>query len=138
MFITSIAYDYYKAYVTAFIEVDGAPVTVFGKPPVKHIVRAVNIMCLIECFIYILTCILWMIQVWKFINIFFLLNFFFFFSPPFLFIPEFFPHEKIMLQAALFFKEFKIKISRGGRRDRLTKKPQKTKKTKKKTHSGRS
>ncbi|KAL9645687.1 hypothetical protein ABK040_003420 [Willaertia magna] len=49
MFITSVAYDYYKGFVTAFIEItDKTDVQLFGKPPVEKIVLLVNIIALIE------------------------------------------------------------------------------------------
>jgi len=49
MFITSVAYDYYKGFVTAFIEItDNTDVPVFGKPPVHRIIPMVNIIALIE------------------------------------------------------------------------------------------
>eukprot|EP01027_Heterolobosea_sp_BB2_P007031 GEZU01010518.1.p2 GENE.GEZU01010518.1~~GEZU01010518.1.p2 ORF type:complete len:102 (-),score=15.31 GEZU01010518.1:42-347(-) len=62
MFWTSIAYDYYKAFVTAFIEVDGTPVGLFGKPPLKIIKPIVNALCIFEVVIYILTTIFYLIQ----------------------------------------------------------------------------
>lgn len=49
MFITSVSYDYYKAFVTAFIEINGAEQeTIFGKPPVEKVVPLVNSVALIE------------------------------------------------------------------------------------------
>ena len=49
MFITSVAYDYYKGFVTAFIEItDNTDVMVFGKPNLKKIIPMVNIIALIE------------------------------------------------------------------------------------------
>jgi hypothetical protein len=49
MFITSVSYDYYKAFVTAFIEINGAEQeTIFGKPPMEKVIPIVNTVALIE------------------------------------------------------------------------------------------
>ena len=49
MFITSVAYDYYKGFVTAFIEItDNTDAMLFGKPPVAKIIPFVNVLALIE------------------------------------------------------------------------------------------
>ncbi|KAL0476281.1 hypothetical protein AKO1_010897 [Acrasis kona] len=55
MFITSVCYDYYKGFVTAFIEINGAEQeTIFGKPPMEKIVRIVNVAALIEQLVLLL------------------------------------------------------------------------------------
>lgn len=43
MFFTSVAYDYYKGFVTGFIEINGQPETIFGKPPLKYILPLVSL-----------------------------------------------------------------------------------------------
>ncbi|KAG2388759.1 hypothetical protein C9374_000198 [Naegleria lovaniensis] len=59
MFITSVAYDYYKGFVTAFIEItDNTDAKLFGKPPVHRIVPMINIIALIES---ILSVIFWIL-----------------------------------------------------------------------------
>jgi hypothetical protein len=52
MFITSVAYDYYKSFSTAFIEINGQPETIFGKPPTHYIVPIINVLSALEglCF----------------------------------------------------------------------------------------
>lgn len=59
MIVTSIAYDYYKAFVTAFIEINNEHKTIFGNPPVKKIIKLVNIMALVEsCVAFLFTILL--------------------------------------------------------------------------------
>lgn len=62
MFFTSIAYDYYKGFVTAFIEINGEPTTIFGKPPVKKVVPLVNTFTVMEIIVYIIATVLLMIK----------------------------------------------------------------------------
>lgn len=50
VFVTSVAYEYYKSFVSAFIEIVGQPESIFGKPPVQYIVPLVNVVCAIEGF----------------------------------------------------------------------------------------
>lgn len=54
MFVTSVAYDYFKGFVTAFIEINGQPETIFGKPPVKYVVPLVNLVSALEGFCFAL------------------------------------------------------------------------------------
>jgi len=53
MFITSVAYDYYKSYATAFIEINGQPETIFGKPPTHYIVPIINVLSALEGFCFL-------------------------------------------------------------------------------------
>lgn len=62
MFFTSIAYDYYKGFVTAFIEINGEPTTIFGKPPVKKVVPIVNTLTVMEIIVYIIATLLLIIK----------------------------------------------------------------------------
>eukprot|EP01080_Neovahlkampfia_damariscottae_P001477 gene1477-12095_t len=53
MFVTSVAYDYYKSYTTAFIEINGQPETIFGKPPTHYIIPIINVLSAVEGFCFL-------------------------------------------------------------------------------------
>jgi len=63
MIVTSIMFDYFKGYVTAFIDITGQAETIFAHPPVKKVRLIVNIVSAIEQLFTILLFLLIMIRV---------------------------------------------------------------------------
>jgi len=63
MIVTSIVFDYFKGYVTAFIDITGQAETIFAHPPVKKVRLLVNIVSLIEQFLSVLFLLLLMIRI---------------------------------------------------------------------------
>lgn len=61
MIVTNIAYDYFKAMVTAFIEINGRTETIFGNPPVKKLTPIINIVVIVEWVCYLLFALLMMV-----------------------------------------------------------------------------
>ena len=63
MILTSIVFDYFKGYVTAFIDITGQAETIFAHPPIKKVRLLVNIMSLIEQILTLLFFLLLLIRI---------------------------------------------------------------------------
>jgi hypothetical protein len=63
MIVTSIAYDYFKGYVTAFIDITGSAETIFAHPPVKKVRLIVNILAAVEQVLSFIFLLLLMIRI---------------------------------------------------------------------------
>eukprot|EP00761_Pharyngomonas_kirbyi_P013121 gb/GECH01013148.1/.p1 GENE.gb/GECH01013148.1/~~gb/GECH01013148.1/.p1 ORF type:complete len:367 (+),score=66.82 gb/GECH01013148.1/:1-1101(+) len=61
MFLTSVAYDYWKGFVTLFLETNDVPLSLFGKPPEKKATKLANVVALVETLVYILFCLLFIV-----------------------------------------------------------------------------
>lgn len=63
MIVTSIAFDYFKSYVTTFIDITGQAETIFAHPPVKKVRLLVNIVSAAEQFLSVLFLLLLMVRI---------------------------------------------------------------------------
>jgi len=70
VFLTYVAYDYFKSYVNLFIETNGVPETIFGKPPMQYILPLLNFCCFLESFCFALFLLFVFIQLLYFQNLF--------------------------------------------------------------------